>query len=269
MVKLPRRPPRKRYKETYVIAIANQKGGVGKTTTSINLAASLAMMGHKTLLVDMDSQGHSSSGVGLDKSNLKDTVYDILIGEKSVDDVKWKSGIPGLDVIPSNITLSGATIDLVGSQDMNYRLKDALEKVHRRYDFILIDTPPSLGILTLNSLVASNAVLVPLQCEYFAVEGVKDLLNVLHLVQEKLNHSLELEGILLTMYEGHKMARDIEQEIKGHFKSKVYRAKVPRDRNIGIAPSHGKPAVSYNPNSPGAQAYIKFALEFKRRRGLR
>ncbi|MCI0496707.1 MAG: AAA family ATPase [Thermoplasmata archaeon] len=248
-----------------VIAVANRKGGVGKTTTSVNMAACLALMGHPTLLVDMDSQGHSTSGLGLEPSDINGTALDLLTGERPIEDAIVPTTVSGLDLVPATIDLSKAEVNLVSHPERELRLSAALDPVRGEYDFIFIDTPPSLGMLTVNSLVAADDVLIPLQCEYFALEGVKDLVGIVKVVSDNLNPDLRIEGILLTMYEPTPLSREIQNEVRSHFGDSVFGPVVPRDRRIAEAQSMGVPAVQYRMGSPGTQAYIKAAMELSRR----
>lgn len=252
---------RKRYRYTLNIAIANQKGGVGKTTTTVNLSSILAFMGHRVLLVDMDSQGHSTSGLGIEKSRLDITTCDVLLGASDAEDAIMRTPINGLDLLPANISLSSASLELSKHPDASTRIREALLPLQNSYDYVFFDTPPSLGPLTLNSLVAADTVLVPLQCEYFALEGVKDLLNIVKMVKDKANHGLELEGILLTMYEPTSHSREIAREVRNFFGDKVFRNVIPRDPKIAEAPSHGAPIILIDQRTPGCQAYIRVAKE--------
>lgn len=238
----------------------NQKGGVGKTTSAINIGAYLALAGKKTLLVDFDSQGNMTSGVGVDRE--KPTVYDLLAGSVPVADVIRKSAIPNLSVIPSSIDLSGATIELVDQEKREYYLKNALEPIKESFDYILIDCPPSLGILTLNGLVAADAVLIPLQCEYFALEGLTLLLKTVKLVQKTLNPKLDIGGIFFTMYDSRtKLAQDVVQQVTSYFKDRVFRTIIPRNVRLSEAPSHGLPICKYDALCVGARSYEKLAKE--------
>ncbi len=245
-----------------IIAIANQKGGVGKTTTAVNLAASLAMAGSKTLLVDMDPQGNASSGVGVDSRSLEKTIYDAIVGNINSAQLIESTEISNLDLLPSNQGLSGLEVELVGQQGRAFYLRKALEPLLERYDFVLIDSPPSLGLLTVNVLCAAASVLIPIQCEYYALEGLGQLLNVVTRVREGLNPGLAIEGILLTMYDRRlNLSRQVAQEAVRYFDDKVYQTVIPRNVKLSEAPSFGKPVMLYDLESPGAQSYIKLAQE--------
>ena len=244
--------------KTYVFV--NQKGGVGKTTSAINIGAYLALDGKKTLLVDFDSQGNMTSGVGVDRE--KPTVYDLLAGSAKLDTVIRKSTVPGLSVIPASIDLSGAAIELVDQKDREFYLRRALEPVKDKYDFILIDCPPSLGILTLNGLVAADEVLIPLQCEYFALEGLTLLLQTVKRVQKSLNPDLGIGGIFFTMYDSRtRLAQDVVQQVTSYFKDRVFRTIIPRNVRLSEAPSHGLPICNYDALCVGARSYEKLAKE--------
>ena len=249
------------------IAIFNQKGGVGKTTTNINLGASLAMLGKKVLIVDIDPQGNTTSGIGVSKRALSDTVYELLI-QDDYDTRKaiLKTGVKGLDVIPANVDLAGAEIELVAIEGRETRLKEAIDKVRDRYDFIFIDCPPSLGLLTINSLTAVDSVLIPIQCEFYALEGVSQLMSTIELVKKSLNHKLEVEGVVLSMFDGRtNLAIQVVQEVKKYFGSRVYSTVIPRNIRLAEAPSFGMAITEYDPRSKGAKAYRAFAEEFLRR----
>ncbi len=238
----------------------NQKGGVGKTTSAINIGAYLALAGKKTLLVDFDSQGNMTSGVGVDRE--KPTVYDLLASTASAAAVIRTSVIPGLSVIPASIDLSGAAIELVDQERREHFLKDALEPLKAEYDFILIDCPPSLGMLTLNGLTAADAVLIPLQCEYFALEGLTLLLQTVKRVQKTLNPKLEIGGIFFTMYDSRtRLAQDVVQQVTSYFKDRVFRTIIPRNVRLSEAPSHGLPICKYDALCVGARSYEKLAKE--------
>ena len=247
-----------------ILAIANQKGGVGKTTTAINLGASLAIIGHRVLLVDTDPQGNTSSGVGIKKAEVKQCIYDVLVGEVPLEDVIRTSDVKNLDVVPATIQLAGAEIELVSTISRERRLENALETVSERYDFIIIDCPPSLGIITLNALTAANGLLIPVQCEFYALEGLTQLLNTVKLVQRHLNKNLEIEGVLLTMYDARtNLGQQVIAEVKKHFGPQVYQTVIPRNVRLSEAPSYGQPAVIYDVKSKGAEAYIELAKEVK------
>lgn len=247
-----------------ILAIANQKGGVGKTTTAINLGASLAIIGHRVLLVDTDPQGNTSSGVGIKKAEVKQCIYDVLVGDVPLEDVIITSDVKNLDVVPATIQLEGAEIELVSTISRERRLENALETVSERYDFIIIDCPPSLGIITLNALTAANGLLIPVQCEFYALEGLTQLLNTVKLVQRHLNKNLEIEGVLLTMYDARtNLGQQVIAEVKKHFGPQVYQTVIPRNVRLSEAPSYGQPAVIYDVKSKGAEAYIELAKEVK------
>ncbi|MDQ0257571.1 chromosome partitioning protein [Evansella vedderi] len=245
-----------------VIAIANQKGGVGKTTTAVNLSACLAYIGQKTLLIDIDPQGNTTSGVGIDKGDVDQCIYTVLVEDKKAKDVIIPTGVENLDILPSTIQLAGAEIELVPTISREVRLKRAIEQIKEEYDFIIIDCPPSLGLLTINSLTASDSVLIPVQCEYYALEGLSQLLNTVRLVQKHLNHDLEIEGVLLTMLDARtNLGIQVIEEVKKYFREKVFQTIIPRNVRLGEAPSHGEPIITYDPKSRGAEVYIDLAKE--------
>ncbi len=246
-----------------IITIANQKGGVGKTTTAINLAASLAHLGQDTLIIDMDPQANTTSGLGIDKNTLENHIYHSLIDEIKLEDILKPTEMDWLDIAPSNEDLTGAEIELVNTENRESRLKEVLSKFEKVYKYILIDCPPSLGLLTLNSLVAADSIIIPMQCEYYALEGVGQLLKTIELVQESLNKKLEIEGVLFTMYDSRvNLSRQVVEEIKNHFKEKVYETKIPRAIRLAEAPSFGKPIILYDKYSKGTEAYLELAKEF-------
>lgn len=245
-----------------IISIANQKGGVGKTTTSINLGACLAYIGKKVLIVDIDPQGNATSGAGIDKGDVDACIYDILVDDKEVREVVRPTAVDNLSVVPATIQLAGAEIELVPTISREVRLKRAMEKVKDDFDYILIDCPPSLGLLTINALTASDSVLIPVQCEYYALEGLSQLLNTVRLVQKHLNQDLAIEGVLLTMLDARtNLGIQVIQEVKKYFQSKVYQTIIPRNIRLSEAPSHGEPIIIYDPKSKGAEVYLDLAKE--------
>ncbi|HEY5861824.1 MAG TPA: ParA family protein [Casimicrobiaceae bacterium] len=268
---------------TRIIAVANQKGGVGKTTTSVNLAASLAAMKRRVLIVDLDPQGNATTGSGVDKRGLPHTVYQVLLGERRIADVRTRSPEGGYDLVPANRELAGAEVELVDLPERETRLKDALaealqqmksaiDEVSGDYDFILLDCPPSLSLLTLNGLCAADSVLIPMQCEYYALEGLSDLVQTIKKVRAHLNPKLEIEGLLRTMYDPRNtLALNVAAELEKHFGDKLYRTVIPRNIRLAEAPSHGIPAMKLEQKSKGALAYLALAGEMMRRmeaRGL-
>jgi len=245
-----------------VFAITNQKGGVGKTTTAINLSTCISFYKKRILLIDIDPQGNTSSGIGLDRSKIKRCVYDVLINQVPINEVIMQTQIKNLDVLPSTIQLAGAEIELVNYISRENKLKHAIRPIKDNYEYIIIDCPPSLGLLTLNSLTAADSVIIPIQCEYYALEGIGQLLNTINLVRENLNSSLEIEGILFTMYDSRtNLSRDVVEEVKKYFKGKIFKSVIPRNVRVSEAPSYGKPVVVYDKKSKGAIAYKKLAKE--------
>ena len=245
-----------------IIAVANQKGGVGKTTTSINLSACLAEAGQKVLVVDVDPQGNTTSGLGVDKNNVDNTIYEMMLGECSVEESILKDVLENLDVMPSNVNLAGAEIDLIGVDEREYILQKAMEQVRDRYDFIIVDCPPSLSMLTVNAMTASDTVLVPIQCEYYALEGLSQLIHTINLVKQRLNPDLEMEGVVFTMYDARtNLSLQVVENVKENLKQTIYKTIIPRNIRLAEAPSHGVPINIYDPKSAGAESYRLLADE--------
>jgi chromosome partitioning protein len=249
-----------------IIAFANQKGGVGKTTTCVNLAAYLAAMGKKVLIVDMDPQGNATSGVGVDKSDNVKSIYNVISGEHIAEEVVKRTNIEGLDIIPSELNLAGAEIELVQMEFRENIIKNILGRLRNSYDYITIDCPPSLGLLTVNALTACDSVLIPIQCEFFALEGLSQLMNTIKLVKKHLNPSIDVEGVVLTMKDARSnLINDVSNEIRKFFGKKVYDVAIPRNIRLAEAPSHGQTILTYDPRSKGAIAYLGLAEEFLKR----
>lgn len=244
------------------IVIANQKGGVGKTTTAINLSASLAEMGQKVLVIDIDPQGNTSSGLGVEKDEVENTVYELLLGEAEVENSIQKEVFENLDIISSNINLAAAEIELIGIDEKEYILKKAVDKVRENYNFIIIDCPPSLSMLTINAMCAADTVLVPIQCEYYALEGLSQLMNTVALVRDRLNPELEIEGVVFTMYDARtNLSLQVVENVKNNLQQNIYKTIIPRNIRLAEAPSHGMPITKYDSKSTGAESYRLLAEE--------
>lgn len=249
-----------------IISIANQKGGVGKTTTAINLAASLAAIEHPTLVIDLDPQSNTTSGLGIEPKTVVNSIYEVMIGGVDVNDAIRDTELPYLDLIPAHINLVGAEIEMVDRNLRERILANAIEGLSKKYDFVIIDCPPSLGLLTINSLTASNSVLIPVQCEYFALEGLGQLLNTIKIVRQHLNTELEIEGVLLTMYDTRtRLSNQVAEEVKRYFDDKVFKSVITRNVRLAEAPSFGKPALLYDATSVGAKNYLSLAREIIKR----
>nr|CAC06097.1 ParA protein [Listeria monocytogenes] len=245
-----------------MIALANQKGGVGKTTSSVNLSSSLAFLGKKVLLVDIDPQGNASSGVGVNKGEIEHCIYDVLVDDVAIQDVLQKTDLDNLNVIPATIQLAGAEVELVPAISREIRLKKAIDSIRDDYDYVIIDCPPSLGLLTLNALTAADSVLIPVQCEYYALEGLSQLLNTIRIVQKHLNEDLQIEGVLLTMLDARtNLGIQVIEEVKKYFQNKVFNTIIPWNVRLSEAPSHGKPILLYDAKSKGAEVYLELAKE--------
>jgi len=252
-----------------IIAIANQKGGVGKTTTAINLGASLAALEYKTLVVDADPQANSTSGLGMNPKEIRKSIYDCMISDVSVTEIVLQTAFDYLDIIPSHIDLVGAEIEMINIKNREERMREALAPIKKNYDFILIDCSPSLGLVTVNALTAADAVIVPVQCEYFALEGLGKLLNTIKIIQSRLNTELEIEGILLTMYDARlRLANQVVEEVNLHFKELVFKTLIPRNIRLSEAPSFGLPSIAHDADSKGTQSYLNLAQEILKKNGI-
>lgn len=249
-----------------IIAIANQKGGVGKTTTAINLSACLAEKGQKVLAIDMDPQGNMSSGLGLDKNSVEKTIYDLIIGESEVEEVLQKNALENLDILPANVDLSAAEIELIGIDEKEYIVKKAIEKIKDAYDYVIIDCPPSLSMLTINAMTTADSVLVPIQCEYYALEGLSQLIHTVELVKERLNPVLEIEGVVFTMYDARtNLSLQVVENVKENLQQNIYKTIIPRNIRLAEAPSYGMPINQYDAKSAGADSYRRLADEVMNR----
>lgn len=249
-----------------IIAIANQKGGVGKTTTAINLSACLAEKGQKVLAIDMDPQGNMSSGLGLDKNFVEKTIYDLIIGESEVEEVLQKNALENLDILPANVDLSAAEIELIGIDEKEYIVKKAIEKIKDAYDYVIIDCPPSLSMLTINAMTTADSVLVPIQCEYYALEGLSQLIHTVELVKERLNPVLEIEGVVFTMYDARtNLSLQVVENVKDNLQQNIYKTIIPRNIRLAEAPSYGMPINQYDAKSAGADSYRRLADEVMNR----
>nr|WP_269135863.1 AAA family ATPase [Sporosarcina cyprini] len=245
-----------------IIAIANQKGGVGKTTTSVNLSACLAHIGKKVLLIDADPQGNATSGVGVNKGDVHHCIYDMLIDDVNIKEVIYPTKVENLEVIPATISLAGAEIELVSTISREVRMKHAIQDAKESYDYIIIDCPPSLGLLTINALTAADSIIIPVQCEYYALEGLSQLLSTIRLVQKHLNENLQIDGVLLTMFDARtNLGIQVIEEVKKYFQDKVYKTIIPRNVRLSEAPSHGEPIIIYDSRSRGAEVYLELAKE--------
>ncbi len=264
----PSEPPATGATSARIVAIANQKGGVGKSTTTINLGAALAFQGERVLLVDLDPQGNTSSGLGIDRSAIELSTYEVLIDSVAIDDVLEPTSVRDLLIVPATIELAGAEIELVSMFSRENRLANALKPIAQDFDFVLIDCPPSLGLLTVNGLAAAQEVMIPIQCEYYALEGVSQLIRNIQLVKQNLNPDLEIEGVVLTMFDGRTtLSSDVVKQVKEHFGDTTYRTVIPRTVRLSEAPSYGEPIEAFDPMSRGAIAYRELAREFRRRHG--
>ena len=252
-----------------VIAIANQKGGVGKTTTTINLSACLAEKGKKILVIDTDPQGNTTSGFGLEKNDIENTIYELLLGERAIEKSIIKNAVEGVDIIPSNVNLAAVEIELIGVDKKEFILRNEVEWVKDRYDFIIIDCPPSLSLLTINSMTTADTVLVPIQCEYYALEGLSQLIHTVNLVKERLNPDLDMEGVVFTMFDSRtNLSMQVVENVKANIQQKVYDTLIPRNIRLAEAPSYGMPINIYDPKSAGAEAYMSLADEIINRKDI-
>lgn len=245
-----------------IIAIANQKGGVGKTTTSINLSACIAAKGKKVLVIDIDPQGNTTSGYGIEKNELENTIYELILGDCSIEDCILKEVFPNISILPSNVNLAAAEIELIGVEKKEYILKNEVDWVKDKYDFIIIDCPPSLSLLTVNAMTTADSVLVPIQCEYYALEGLSQLIHTVNLVKERLNPELDMDGVVFTMYDSRtNLSAQVVDNVKSHLNQNVYKTLIPRNIRLAEAPSYGKPINMYDPKSAGAESYMSLAEE--------
>lgn len=245
-----------------IIAIANQKGGVGKTTTSINLSACIAAKGKKVLVIDIDPQGNTTSGYGIEKNELENTIYELMLGDCSIEDCIIKEVLPNISILPSNVNLAAAEIELIGVDKKEYILKNEVDWVKDKYDFIIIDCPPSLNLLTVNAMTTADSVLVPIQCEYYALEGLSQLIHTVNLVKERLNPDLDMDGVVFTMYDSRtNLSAQVVENVKSHLNHKVYNTLIPRNIRLAEAPSYGQPINMYDPKSAGAESYMLLADE--------
>lgn len=249
-----------------IIAIANQKGGVGKTTTSINLSACIAAKGKKVLVIDIDPQGNTTSGYGIEKNELENTIYELILGDCSIEDCILKEVFPNISILPSNVNLAAAEIELIGVEKKEFILKNEVDWVKDRYDFIIIDCPPSLSLLTVNAMTTADSVLVPIQCEYYALEGLSQLIHTVNLVKERLNPELDMDGVVFTMYDSRtNLSAQVVENVKSHLNQNVYKTLIPRNIRLAEAPSYGKPINMYDPKSAGAESYMSLAEEVIKR----